>query len=1047
MIAWFARNGVAANLLLIAIVVAGALSLSQWLVLEVFPEFESDIVEVQVVYRGATPAEIEEALVVRIEEAIADLVGIEEIRSTASEDRGTIQVEIASGYRPRELLDDIKNRVDAIGTFPTDAERPTYRIAKRRREVIGVVISGQLPEAELRQLGERARRELTALPGVTQVDLDAVRAYELAIELSELTLQEQGLTFNEVVAAIRNSSLDVPAGSLKTAGGEIRLRTLGQSYVGNDFKQIVIRQRTDGTQLTVGDIATVLDGFEETPVEARFNDEPCVLLEVYRVGDQNAIELAAAVRTYVEQAAAALPPGVKIEHWRDRSKIIKKRLNTLLWNAAQGGALVLLLLGLFLRWDVALWVCIGIPVSFMGALAVMPWLGVTINIISVFAFILVLGIVVDDAIVTGENIYSHLRRGGDAETAVIQGTREIALPVIFGVLTTVATFLPVLAMGGRRGPIFAQIPLIVIPVLLVSLLESKLILPSHLKHIRMDRDRAAGGWTRLQERISNGLDRTFRRFYQPVLEFALLQRYLTLSVFLAALLIIGSAVYAGHLRYIFFPRVQSEVARATLVMPIGTPFDATRQHVMRMSEAAEQLRAQSVDAATDQSVIKDILATYGSTGGGSPQSHLGRVMFEIVPPEDRKSQVTSSQLVQKWRKLIGPIPGAKELTFRAEIGRSSDPIDIQLAGDDLGTLQELSDQVKQRLARYPGVFDISDSFDEGKQEVQLRLKPGAEFLGIHVADLAQQVRQGFFGAEVQRIQRGREDIRVMVRYPQAERSSFGYLDSMLVRTASGQELPFSEVADVTMILGLSDIRRVNRQRTVSVIADVNKDEADATAINADLATYVAGLVAQRPGVHFAMAGEAQEQADSSSSLTIGLVLVLFIIYALLAIPFKSYLQPLVVMSVIPFGWAGAALGHVMMGMNLSIFSVLGMLALTGVVVNDSLVMIDFVNRYRRRGHDVYDAVRQAGVDRLRAILLTSLTTFAGLTPLILEKSTQAQFLIPMAVSLGFGVLFATFVTLLLIPVAVLILEDGIRMAKTLRLVPAESERELTTRLH
>ena len=441
MIAWFARNNVAANLLMIVILAAGALSLTQWLILEVFPEFESDIVEIEVTYRGATPAEVEEGLVVRIEEAIADLVGIEEIRSTAAEDRGSVRVEVAKGYRPRELLDDIKNRVDAISTFPTEAERPTYRIAKRRREVIGVVISGQLPEAELRRLGERIRDDLTGLPGITQVDLSEVRAYELAIELPEAILQKHGLTFNEVVAAIRRSSLDVPAGSLKTAGGEIRLRTLGQSYIGNEFKKIVIRRRADGSQLTVGEIATVIDGFEETPVEARFNGAPCVILEIYRVGDQNAIELAETVRTYVAQAVAKMPPGVEIEHWRDRSKIINKRLNTLLWNAAQGGVLVLLLLGLFLRLDVAAWVCVGIQVSFMGALALMPWLGVTINIVSVFAFILVLGILVDDAIVTGENIYRHLQRGGDAEVAAIQGTREVTRPVVFGVLTTVVTLL------------------------------------------------------------------------------------------------------------------------------------------------------------------------------------------------------------------------------------------------------------------------------------------------------------------------------------------------------------------------------------------------------------------------------------------------------------------------------------------------------------------------------------------------------------------------------------------------------------------------------
>ena len=1032
MIAWFTRNGVAANLLMCSILAAGAFSLSQQIVFEVFPEFASDVVRISVSYRGATPAEVEEGLVIKIEEAIQDLTGIEEVQSTAGEGSGRVNVEVASGHDPREVLDDIKNRVDAISTFPVDSERPVYSLATRRREVIGVVVYGQLRETELRQLGERVRDELTALPGITQVDLTEIRPYEIAIELSEQALQKYGLTFDQVVAAIRRSSLDLPAGTLKTRGGEIRLRTRGQSYQGHEFEQIVVVRNPDGTQLTVGDLATVSDGFEETPIEAEFNGEPCVVLEIYRVGDQNAMDLARTVREYVDRARSTLPPGVKIAHWRDRSVIIEKRLSTLLGNAAQGAVLVLLLLGLFLRPKVALWVCMGIPVSFMGALAVMPHLGITINIMSVFAFILVLGIVVDDAIVTGENIYAHRRRGVDGLTAAIEGTREVTVPVVFGVLTTIVAFMPVLLMGGRRGKFFAQIPMIIIPVLLFSLLESKLVLPAHLKHLSRRTDGKAGPLSRVQAAIAGLLEWLTCLLYQPLLRAATRWRYFTAAVFVGMLLIIGAATLAGHIKFVYFPRVQSETARGSLAMGLGTPFDVTRRHVARMAAAARTLRDRHVDPGTGESVIKDILATTGSAGGTRGESHVGRVTFEIVPPEDRKLQITSTELVQEWRKLIGPIPGAKELNFRAEIGRRSDPIDIQLIGNDLDRMRAVASDIKTRLTTYPGVFDITDGFDEGKLEVQMRLKPEAEQLGLRVADLARQVRQGFFGAQAQRIQRGRDDLRVMVRYPYDERQSLGNLEQMQLRSPAGDELPFSMVAEARIERGLASITRIDRQRTVSVTADVDKRNADPTAINRDLAVFLDELEAAHPGLSFQMAGEARDQRESLGSLELGLLVVLLGIYGLLAIPFKSYLQPIVVMMVIPFGWAAAVVGHWIMGMDLSIFSILGMLALTGVVVNDSLVLVDFINRRRLDGVTVLDAVRESGVARFRAILLTSLTTYAGLMPLIYEKSTQAQFLIPMAVSLGFGVLLSTFVTLLLVPVGYLMLEDGIRIGRTLK---------------
>jgi len=684
--------------------------------------------------------------------------------------------------------------------------------------------------------------------------------------------------------------------------------------------------------------------------------------------------------------------------------------------------LIFLLLALFLRFTVALWVCVGIPVSFMGAIALLPTLGVTINIISLFAFILVLGVVVDDAIVTGESIYTHLKRKEAPGEAVVRGTLEVARPVTFGILTTVAAFVPLLMVEGIRGKLFAQIPLIVIPVLLFSLVESKLILPAHLRHL--DVTRPDPPLVRLQQKIATGLERAILHIYQPLLATALHYRYFTLSLFVAAVIIVSGFVVSGDVRFIFFPRVQSETARATLIMPAGTPFATTAAHIDQMAAAADAIRSEHIDPETGESVIKDILALAGTTGrGGSGVSHVGQVIFEIVSPEQRTLDITSSDLVNQWRQRIGDIPGAESLIFRAEIGRGGSPIAVQLSGNDLEQLANLSEEIQERLRQYAGVFDIGDTFEAGKEEIQLEIKPEAELLGVTAADLARQVRRAFFGEEAQRIQRGRDDVRVMVRYPAEERRSLANLETMRIRTATGVEIPFSEVANAVMGRSYSVIKRVDRRRILDVTADVDKQTVDVESIKRDLTTFLSSRRPVYPDVRFSLEGEAREQRESFGSLRIGLGFVLFVIYALLAIPFRSYGQPLIVMLVIPFGVVGAILGHMLLGMNLSILSIMGMLALIGVVVNDSLVLVDYVNRRRSEGVTVIDAVRIAGVARFRAVLLTSLTTFAGLAPLIFERATQAQFLIPMAVSLGFGVLFATFITLLLVPVNYLILED------------------------
>lgn len=1020
MIAWFTRNHVAANLLMISILLAGIFFLVKKVPLEIFPAIQFDQVDVSVSLRGASPQDMEQGVAVLIEQSIQDLEGIEQIVSRSAEGSTRVSIEVADGYDPKELLTDIKSRVDAIGNLPSDADRPVISLAERIREVISVTVSGDLSEREIRQAAERVRDDLIRQPGVTQVRLDGVRDYEIAIEISPFALKQHDLTLNGIRQIIQAESLDISAGNMKTASNEVLISSKGQRYSQRDFEDIVIKADSNGGLIRLKDIATVTDGFEESPLRTRFNGKPAAMIDVFRTGQESAIAVADVVKEYIASRQADLPQGLEISYWDDDSEIVKKRLNTLLTNAMQGGFLVLALLTLFLRPAIAFWVFIGIPISFMGAFILLPLLGVSLNIASLFGFILVLGIVVDDAIVTGENVYSHLRKAESGLHAAIVGTQEVAVPVTFGVLTTVAAFLPLAFIDGHRGAIFAQIPAVVIPVLLFSLIESKFVLPAHLKYIRI---RAKGEkqsrLERLQQSFADGFERFILRYYRPALKRVLRYRYTALAFSIGALILLIATVSSGWMRFTFFPKVPSETARVTLTMPTGTSFDVTDRFVVDITDKARVLQEKYRDPVTGVSVIRHIFSTTGS--GGS--THIGRVRFEITPAEERESSITSLQLVNEWRQLIGSIPGAESLAFRAELGRVTDPVDIELSGSDLRVLSDVAEQVKTRLATYPSLFDITDSLADGKQELQIELTAQAYMLGLDRSTILQQVQQAYLGSEVQRIQRGREEVVVMLRLPAEERDSVSDLLDLEIVTTDGTRIPLSHLAELKSGKSPSAIYRIDGYRTVNVTADMNKKTANTTVLNQDLKQFLDQLTRQYPSVSYTLRGEAEEQKKSFGSLQLGLILVLFVIYGLLAIPFGSYSQPLIVMSVIPFGAIGAVLGHAIMGMPLTIMSLMGLLALVGVVVNDSLVLVDFVNQKRAQGYRLNKAIMSAAPKRFRPVMLTSMTTFIGLFPLLFEKSTQAQFLIPMAVSLGFGILFATLITLFLIPVNYMILED------------------------
>ncbi|MBQ4863063.1 efflux RND transporter permease subunit [Pseudoalteromonas sp. MMG013] len=1033
MIAWFTRNHVAANLLMISILLGGLFSVSTQIPLEVFPSFETDRISVNMSLRGATPEDVEQGVAIRIEEAVQDLEGIKKISSRSAEGSASVTIEVDTGYDARDMLADIKSRVDAINTFPADAEKPVISLAQRKRDVITVTVSGDYSEKETRELAEQVRDDLLRIDGVTQIELDGVRDYEIAIEVSQDKLRQYNLTIDQVSNLIASSSADVSAGNLKSSGGDILLRSKGQAYRKDEFAQIAIKTNADGSVIRLDDIATILDDFEETPVRTRFNGKQAAFIEVYRIGQQSAIEVADKIKAYIESRQDTLPYGYELSYWDDDSTIVKNRISTLTSNAMQGGILVLALLTLFLRPAIAFWVFIGIPVSFMGAFLAMPFFGITLNIMSLFGFILVLGIVVDDAIVTGENIYTHLNSAESGEQAAIRGTTEVATPVTFGILTTVAAFLPLAFIDGARGALFAQIPVVVIPVLLMSLVESKFVLPAHLKYLKLRKEKGkVSRFSQFQQNFADGFERGILKYYHPLLKRAVSNKGVTLSAFIGVFFIIIALISSGWTKFIFFPRIPSETVRANLTLPTGTPFEVTAKYIDLMSDKAQILKDKYRDPETGESVITHILATTGGRGGAG---NVGRVRFEITPPETRALNIGSRALVSEWRQLIGQIPGAESLTFRAEIGRSSDPIDVQLTGTSLTVLKEVANKVKENLNTYPTVFDIVDSLSDGKEELQIDLTEQGKALGLTRTDVSRQIRSAFFGAQVQRIQRGRDDVRVMVRLPLTERSNLTTLNDILINTPNGQTVPLSHIAKLTPGQSPSSIYRIDRYRTVNVTADIEKENTNMTVLQEELKVYLDQLVIQYPGVSHSLEGEAKEQRESFSSLGWALLFVFFVIYTLLAIPFKSYLQPLIVMSVIPFGMIGAVVGHWIMGMELTIMSLLGMLALIGVVVNDSLVLVDYINKQRQRGLDTMTAVLNAGAARFRPVMLTSITTFCGLMPLLFEQQTQAQFLIPMAVSLGFGIIFATLITLILVPVNYLLTEKMISFSARLRAHP------------
>ena len=1022
MISWFARNSVAANLLIAAIVIGGLVGLNGGVRLEVFPDFTADTISVRVPLRGATPEDIELGVAIRIEEAVQDIQGIDRIISRSVEGSTSVNIEVDSDYDAREMLDDIKGRVDAINTFPADTEKPIISLAMRTFDVIEVVVVGDYSEDEIRVFAEQIRDELLRREAITQAELRSVRRYEIAIEASADRLREFDVTLADIATAIRGSSVDLSAGNVRTEGGDVLIRSKGQAYRRADFESIVVKTNPDGSIVRVSDIAKVQDGFEESSLQTRFNGKHAAFIGVQRTGNQSDIEVAAAVKNYIAERNETLPAGLELSTWDDASIRLQDRLGLLSSNLMQGSILVIILLTLFLRPAISFWVFLGIPISFLGAFILMNIFDISLNMMSAFGFIIVLGIVVDDAIVTGENVYKHMQSGDSSLSAAIHGTKEVAIPVTFGILTTIAAFMPLIFIEGMLGTWFAPVPLVVIPVLLFSLVESKLILPAHLAHVKLKKQgEKMGRFSAWQIRFADGFEGKILKYYQPALAYTLKHRYSTLASFTGVLIIMIMLVSSGWTKFVFFPTLESETATATLVMPVGTPFEVTARHTEKIVKAADQLREKYRDGA-EGGMITNIFSSTGSSRS-SNADNLATVRFESAPIQDRVIEMSTTELINEWRSLVGPIPGAETINFRASFFRPGEPIDIQFSGNSLDSLSQIGEEVKGRLATYPGVFEIADSLSDGKEELRIELSPQGHLVGLTRSDIVRQVSQAFKGLEAQRIQRGRDDIRVLVRYPIDERNTLASLNEMLITAPNGRRIPLSNVATFYPGKGPSQITRIDRFRVLNVTADVDKDNTNMVVLQADLSAYIDSLLPKYPGITYKLEGEQRQQRESFGSLQSGVIILLFVIYCLLALPLKSYVQPLIVMSVIPFGIIGAVIGHWLMGYPLSFLSSLGLMALMGVVINDSLVLVDFINQQHRVGVDLLDAVKRAGVARFRPIMLTSLTTFGGLVPLLMEPSSTAKFLIPMAISLGFGILFATLITLVLIPSNIMIVAD------------------------
>lgn len=1006
--AWWARNSVAANLLMVIAFVGGIVGFSQ-LQRETFPSGSFPGATISVAWPGASPQEVEEQIILRIEEALTDLQGVEELSAMASEGSARVWVE---GQRDQEVapfINEIKLRVDSINNLPRDAYRPVVNRWENQQQTYMMAVHGDIDRRELQRIAEDIRDDISArVPEAQLINTQASLSEEVSIEISEEALRRYNLSFNEVAQAVRNSSLNASAGSVRTAQGTVSLTSRQLADTAADFEQIVIRQTPEGGIVRVGDVARVNDGLLDVDFTGTFNGETMVLIDIRTTGDVDVVTLSEQMEAFVEEKRAELPPSVTLSPWFDMSELYESRMSTISGSATIGLILVLITLILFLRPIVAFWVTVGIATAFAGGLMLLPLMGVTLNMLSLFAFLIVIGVVVDDAIIVGENIHNRVERGESGMTAAVVGTQMVAKPVIFAVITTMMTFAPWMLLTGPEVQFTRQISLVVIAALTFSLIEALLILPAHLSHLGPQKTTGFfGPLIRFQSALANALVSFARHVYAPFLALCIRFRYATVIFFVMLFALAIVLMSTGRVGFSFMPTVENELIQATIELPEGAPWSRVNQVREQLEEAQVRLDEEYAERYEGFDMIRGA-ATIAS--GSSV-----RAWIQVAPPEDRPEPIPMADISQVLRDVMGPVPDAEEITFDFSINESQTGMRFALNHPDLDVLRQASDDLKAQLRTYSAAYDVVDNLQASAEEMRFSLRPDAQALGLTLGDVTSQVRQAFYGVEVQRLPRGGEDVRVMVRYPRELRDSLDAVRNLRIRTPDGREIPLAAVADVEFAPGINRIRRLERQRTVSVSTELTDPDA-AGEIRRDLReNFFPALETRYPGLTEGEIGEAQSQAEFMAELRTLQILVLGSMYVLLAIAFRSYWQPLLIMTAIPFAFAGAVFGHQLFGMPLALFSFFGVGAAAGVVINDNLVLVDFVNRLRERGVGALQALVDAGVQRFRPILLTTVTTFLGIVPMMLERSTQAQFLKPMVVALGFAVVFALFLTLFLVP--------------------------------
>jgi multidrug efflux pump subunit AcrB len=1043
LISWFARNPVAANLVMVLVFFAGTLSLLS-MSKEIFPRTETRVISIGAPYPGAAPVEVEKGVILPMESALEGLQGIKKITSVADRDYARIYLEIEASEDINEVMSQVENRIDSITNLPDDLEKPTVKRVERNLWGMGVAVYGDMTQLEKKIVGDEIYDELLALPEVKEIRLWGAGTYEISIEVRESRLRELNLTLAEVASAVRSSSLDLPAGIIRTEAGNVLVRTEGKAYVGTDFENIVLRSQMDGTQLLLSDVAEVRDGFTDSIYKNRFDRQSAISLSIYSLEGQNLLDISAAVHAYAEKKQQSMPSGLSISVFNDEAYTLNGRLTMMSKNLVMGGLLVAIVLGIFLNLKVAFWVILGIPISFAGAFWLMPFGSVTVNIMSLFAFIMVLGIVVDDAIVIGESVFSEakddyqnkLAQGNIPDTGystpaevVVRGAKRVATPSTIGVLTTMAAFLPLIFLDGSFAGIQQAIGIVVILCLVFSLIESKLILPAHLVGLKFGQ-KSSGKVSvvnRFQSKVAKGLDYFIEEIYEPTLRKALHNRYTTLAGFLAIFIIIVGSVNSGIARFEFFPNVPGDDVQAQIIMQDGASSESLAETIDQIETAIYAVDKKYRDENPDTKGLVEHVAFFVSSDV--------EATFRVVLTKAEFRSVSATEIERLWRSEVGLLPNVRKQRYYSSEGPSGAAISLSLSGTNPDELTMASVELQQYLAQFNGVYDIYNSQGSGSKEVLINLKPFASQVGVRLSDVAGQVRQAFYGEEAQRIQRDSDTVKVMVRYPIEERRDISTLENMHIRTSSGEAISIGEVADITLGLGLTAIERLDRKRTVTVTAEVESEKIQSDDVVGDVRkNLVPQLLEKYPSIEFRLSGGTQEQSEYYGKLAVGFLASLFMIYGLLAVPLRSYIQPIVIMSVIPFGFIGAVIGHVIFDMAVNILSLFGIIALAGVVVNDSLILVEFANRGKAENLSAEEAILSAGKKRFRAILLTTLTTFVGLFPLLFETSVQAQFVIPMALSLSFGILFASTITLVLIPCLYLVVETNHRFISALLLL-------------